>query len=148
MKIRLSRISGDRHRLAIVRSDGSCSEAEFETRSVLFHDLVHYAIEAEAGIPDGFWGLLAAGADFADLDQHATDAGRGIALAESLVGPFQTLWKGGLVPDEYIRLFADAAPFVDQAFVKRVRERLRKLWGHWQGTPFHETMEITWPAET
>ena len=146
MKIRLTRLSNDRHRLAVERADGSRMERELETRSVLLHDLVHYAVEAEAGIEDGFWGLLAAGTDFdALLEEAAAPTRRGITLAESLVGPMQSLWNQRLDPGRYVEVVSRFAPFVDRAFVDRVRERIRRLWGHWQGTPFHETMELSWP---
>lgn len=43
-------------------------------------------------------------------------------------------------PAQYVELASKAAPFVDRAFVERVRERIRRLLGQWKGTPFHETM--------
>lgn len=146
MKILLTRLSNDRHRLVVERSDGSRVERELETRSVLLHDLVHYAVETEAGIEDGFWGSLAAGTDFDELlDEAAAPSGQGLALAESLVGPLQSVWKGELDPDRYVELAGGSAPFVDRAFVDRAHDRIRRLWGRWRATPFHETMELSWP---
>jgi len=146
MKIRLTRLSNDRHRLVVERADESRVERELETRSVLLHDLVHYAVEAEAGIEDGFWGLLAAGTDFDDLlEEAAAPTRQGISLAESLVAPMQTVWKQRLDPDRFIELLRGSAPFVDRAFVDRVLIRIRQLCGHWPGTPFQETIELSWP---
>jgi hypothetical protein len=146
MRIRLQRLSNDRHRLTVERADGARVERELETRSTLLHDLVHYAVEAEAGISDGFWGRLAAGADFDDLLREAeAPASRGLWLAESLVGPMQAVWKQRLDPDRYVEQARRAAPFVDRAFVDRVLARLRALWGHWGATPFHEALELDWP---
>lgn len=146
MKIRLTRLSNDRHRLAIERADGSREERELETRSVLLHDLVHYAVETEAGIADGFWGALASGIDYDELLEQAKATLPGLPLAEALVGPLQAVWKERLDPDRYVDQVNDLAPFVDRAFVERTCERIRRLWGHWQGTPFHATMELTWPT--
>ncbi|MCA8953212.1 MAG: hypothetical protein KDE27_27115, partial [Planctomycetes bacterium] len=56
-------------------------------------------------------------------------------------------WNGRLDAERYVELAQRAAPFVDLAFVQRVHERLRRLWGHWLGTPFHAAMELPWPAE-
>ena len=33
-------------------------------------------------------------------------------------------------------------------FVDRVLERVRRLRGHWRGTPFHESMELVWDVST
>lgn len=146
MRIFLTRLSNEGHRLRIERPDGSCVESELETRSVFLHDLVHYAIEAEAGIEDGFWGLLAQGTDFGELrEEIGTPMREGIALAESLVGPMQSVWKQQLEPGRYVEMLSRTASFVDSAFVDRVLERIRKLWGHWRGTPFHESMNLRWP---
>ena len=147
MKIRLQRLGNDLHRLTVERPDGSVFERELQTRSLLLHDLVHYAVEAEAGLDDGFWGLLAQGVDFDGLMAEAAAPTRPcIALVESLVGPMQAVWNRRLDPERYVDLAATAAPFVDRAFVDRVLERLRRLWGHWQATPFHGEMELRWPA--
>lgn len=146
MDIHLQRITNDRHRLTILRADGSREDCELETRSVLLHDLVHFAVEAEAGLDDGFWGLVASGMGFAELRAEAEAPTRqGIHLVETLVGPMQAVFNGRLDPDRYVALASTRAPFVDRAFVDRVLERLRRLWGHWSATGFHEVMTLRWP---
>ncbi len=149
MDIHLQRITNDRHRLTIVRADNSREACELETRSVLLHDLVHFAVEAEARMEDGFWGLVASGFGFAELRAEAeSPTRRGIHLAESLVGPMQAVWNGRLDPDRYVAHAEAHAPFVDREFVDRVLERLRRLWGHWSATGFHEVMTLRWPPES
>ncbi len=150
MRIALAKLTDDRHRLAIRRDDGSSESVELETRSLLLHDLVHYAVEAEAPIADGFWGLLAAGTTLAELsDRTMTNpVSAGIALAEQLVGPMQSLWNGRLDPAIYLAHGAAIAPaVVDAGFVERVRERLRALTGQWRATRFGEAMELSWPPK-
>ncbi|MCA8944031.1 MAG: hypothetical protein KDB80_15815 [Planctomycetes bacterium] len=148
MKIRLTRIDNDTHRLEIERADGSRLATNLETRSVLLHDLVHFAVETEAGIPDGVWGSLADGLDFEALRTEVEAPTRpGIALAETLVGPMQSVFRHGHDADRYVERMKDVAPFVDRAFVERVLERIRRLWGHWQGTPFRRAMELDWPRD-
>ena len=49
MRILFHKLSDDRHRLAIERTPGAREEVECETRSYLVHDLLHYAVESEAG---------------------------------------------------------------------------------------------------
>lgn len=148
MLIVLTKLDDQRHRLEIRRDDGSAESVELETRSLLLHDLVHYAVEAEAGIEDGFWGLLARGVSMSALsDRTLTQPlSPGIVLAEKLVGPMQSVWNGRLEASRYLEHAAPTAPgIVDAAFVERVRARLRALWGHWRATPFRSPMELRWP---
>jgi hypothetical protein len=148
MQILLTRLDNKRHRLEVKRDDGSRDSVELETRSLLLHDLVHYAVEAEAALEEGFWPLLASGRTFAELAPDARkDPPADLMLAETLVGPMQAVWNGRFTAEQYAESFGRKHDFVDAAFVERVSERLRRLWGHWRGTGFHETMEFSWPPE-
>jgi hypothetical protein len=70
VRILFRKISDERHTLAIERSPGAREEVECETRSYLVHDLLHYAVESEAGLETGFWGRLAAGKTLADMNDR------------------------------------------------------------------------------
>ncbi len=148
MRIVWTKLTDERHRLTLVRADGTSESVELETRSTLVHDLVHYALEAEGGFERGFFGTLAHGTSMSELTgAMMTEApGSELAVVERLVGPFQSLWKGALDPARYVELAGAAAPgIVDAAFVARVQERLRALVGRWRATPFRAGMELEWP---
>ena len=70
MRILFRKISGEQHGLTVVRPDGRRESLVCETRSVLMHDFIHYAVESAARIESGFWGLLA----------RATPAGAAVEL--------------------------------------------------------------------
>lgn len=149
MKIAITRIHSATHRMACTRDDGSIDSADLETRSVLLHDLVHYAVEAEAHLEEGFWGLVASGRSLASLDPKSGITPSGdIMLAESLVGPMQSVFQDRLPVENYITLAGRRASFVDRCFVDAVLARLRSLWGQWKGTPFHDTMVLHWPPDS
>ena len=67
MLIHLTRLTNERHRLEFVRDDGTRETHELETRSSLLHDLVHYAVETEAGLNASFYGRLASGKTYESL---------------------------------------------------------------------------------
>ena len=69
---------------------------------------------------------------------------RGARLAASSV--FVKEGPRRLDPERYVEMARRSAPLVDRAFVERALERIRRLWGQWRGTPFHETMLLDWPA--
>ena len=98
MRILLTKLNNDRHALEIIRADGSRERAELETKSLLVHDFIHLALEAEAGIQDGFWGLVAAGKTFAEMNDR-TGAGiaehvGSMAVIEMLVGALSGALSG------------------------------------------------------
>ena len=96
MHVLLTKVSDQRHRVEVIRADGTREKLELETRSFLVHDFVHYAVESLAGMTTGFFGMLAAGAPLQQLnDRSATwDPDSQIGLAESIVGPMQDVIKG------------------------------------------------------
>ncbi|RYD92308.1 MAG: hypothetical protein EOP61_25810, partial [Sphingomonadales bacterium] len=66
LKLRFTRLNEARHRFEAVRPDGVSEALEFETRSYLLHDFVHFAVEMEAGLQSGFYGQLARGGVYDD----------------------------------------------------------------------------------
>jgi hypothetical protein len=147
LRILFVKLSDQRHRLVLHRAGSGVEQAELETRSYLLHDLVHWAVEAESGIGDGFWGLLANGTTLDALADRtmADPPSSGLALAERLVGPFQSLFAGRLARELYLEQARGTAPFVDGAWIERVLTRLRKLTGAWRAVPFSQALELDWP---
>lgn len=159
MRIRFRRLSETRHVLTIVRDGDAPQSIELETRSTLLHDLLHYAVEAEARHDGGFWGALARGETLADL--NAREASVGVAAAASalaevelIVGALHGLTHGHAAHEVFSGLTRYAASrevplpeWVTSQFVAGVAERLRRLRGKWNATPFGETMELPWPAD-
>ncbi len=151
LRIRLVRLSKERHRIEIVRPDGRVEARTLETRSFLAHDLVHFAVESEAGLVEGFYGRLARGASLDDPPASSSEA----MMIETIVGPFQSALgkEAPQAPEDFV---ASLAAYLAQSgkttpawltpdYAIAVRERLRKLMGQWKATPFGETMELAFP---
>ena len=149
VRVLFTRLSDRTHRFEVARQDGSSERAVLETRSYLVHDLTHYAVEAEVPIEDGFYGLLDGGTPLERLnDRTLTEPlSPGLAVAESLVGPMQSLFGGRLDPAIFRELCEQRFPrLVATGRVDRALARLRRLAGHWAATPFHGTMALDWTA--
>lgn len=151
IRILLTRLSSDRHRLEIIREDGSSEQRALETRSLLTHDLVHFAVETEAGLTGGFYGQLAEGQRLEFVDDLSGEA----LLVERLVGAATGLiaadppstaeaFVSGFAA--FLSAYGETLPaWLTPAYVDAVRERLRRLLGRWRATPFGETMELAFP---
>jgi hypothetical protein len=155
MEILLTKVTDERHRLEIVRDDGSREAATLETRSYLLHDLLHLAVEAEAGLTTGFWGCLAGGKTLADMNDRSGVAMKEyaaeMATVEQAVGVLTGAAKGAPAGDVLagLRRWVEAQgrsppPWLDEPFIVRVQERMRGLLGHWRATRHGQTMSVRW----
>lgn len=143
--IRFTRLNPTHHRFEAIRADGTRETREFETKSLLLHDLVHFAVESEAALSGGFYGALAAGAPY-DAPLPGSEA----MAIESVVGPLQGSLKGEIDPDSFVSRhramqanMGSASPYwLTPDLIARALERLRQLQGQWRATPFGETLEL------
>jgi hypothetical protein len=144
VRIVFTKISDDRHSVAVTRADGTIDTIEVPTREYLRHDLSHFAIESELPIRKGFWGCVAAGASLRGEGVGGSDA----AYAEGLAGPLQTLFRTDAGLDAYTQLLRTAA--ADRGspdLAARVHECIRRLRGRWKATPYGGQMELIWPED-
>ena len=156
MRILFTKISDEVHLLAIEQQGRPRQEMRCETRSYLLHDLLHYAVEGEAGLASGFWGRLATDKTLAQMNDRTgaamAAAGPELAVVEQIVGALHGTAKGIAAGDLIagLRRFASALDqtlpdWVDEALVVAVQERMRRLQGHWRATPHGGVMELPWP---
>jgi hypothetical protein len=150
LEIHLTRISPTHHRPAYVRPDGTGETIELETRSCLYHDLLHFAVETEAGLTKSFYGHLARARSYAELGALDATFREEVGLTERIVGVFTGAFKTNAEPDVLlanVKNMQDALgepipAWLTEEFVSRVKERMRRLIGEWNGTPFGNTMRL------
>lgn len=157
MLIRLTRLTNERHRLELVRDDGSREARELETRSALLHDLVHYAVETEAGLEASFYGLLASGKSYESLTAEPS-ADPETMQTEAVVGRIQGMAKNDSWADidpealaqsliaGFRSLGHEPPAWLSGDLIVRIRERFRRVQGQWRATPFHQTLALEFPA--
>lgn len=135
MLIQITGLNPSRHLFRIVRDDATSESVELETRSMLVHDLTHYAVERALGLTRAFYGSLASGTSLAQLSDRTKPwpAGTELAYAESIVGPMQSHLTGKKV----------ALP--DWPFVDAVEREYRAAWGRWRSTRLGECCVFEWP---
>jgi hypothetical protein len=141
MKIIFTKLSDEEHSVRVVRADGSEDSGILNSRSCLRHDLAHFAVETELPIAGGYWGSVANGVALAGNEF----SGSGIATAESLAAPIQTLMRLNASDEKYIAVLAHVLPEVaTEELALRIKERIRKLLGHWKATAYGADMEFEW----
>ena len=153
LTLRFTKLSDERHRFEYRRPDGTGEAIEAETRSQLFHDLLHYAVEREAGLRGSFYGLLAKIGGYEELSVAGGMAlGGEVAITERVVGALQGALKGEAFDAEafearmaeHLDLFGERPPrWLTPELLARVQERMRQLLGRWKATRYGGTMELT-----
>lgn len=158
MRVQFQKLSNDCHRLTVIRDNGTQESAELESKSLLFHDFLHLAIESEAMLKDSFWNQVACGRSFLELAGKEMPADGPIDLSELatteiIVGASSRLLKESNLDlaafvdhlCEYLPQIGREIPeYLTVDFFQRIRECLRRIIGQWRATPFGEIMEINW----
>ena len=153
--IKFTNVSPTRYRFEMIREDGSGEQADLETKTFLFHDLLHFAVESEAFLADSFYGKLLKGESYRSLSERKMEAtalteGKEIMMTERVVGVMTGVLQSDASPEAAISglrnlLSASGERFpvwFTEDFVIRVKERMSVLWGEWNGTPLRETMTL------
>ena len=156
MHVLFTKLSDLRHRVEVIRADGTREKVELDTPTCLAHDFIHYAIESRSGMTSAFYGTLAAGAPLQQLnDRDATwDPDSQIGLAESIFGPIQSLLAGdkdvAAVIAELDGMFSATRKrrpqWITAGFVNQVEAECRRLATVWSATPYSGQLVLVWPA--
>jgi hypothetical protein len=143
-------------RLRYVRSDGTASECAMPRQGTLPHDLIHYVIESQLKLKDGFTGLIARGAEpsFAMEVTHelakkmvCTEAVQVEAIVEALQAQ---LWSGQFSHEDFLEGVRTACyardeptfPFEGVDAEKLLFDKVREVNATWMAVPFHSSMTL------
>lgn len=152
-----------------MRSDGTSVRTHFPKKGPLPHDAVHYVVESELGIAEGFWGMVAAGRHPEEIQDVAKAAGHAsvsrartpdpaiipIVQAERIVECFEAdLWGGGSDSDTFRALVEAGCEqslvpvlSIDDQTIARVRRRLAELRDRWATLPVGGNCSLEWLEE-
>ncbi len=149
-------------RIVFERADGSRADTSIPHKGPFPHDAMHYAVEREMGLAQGFWGLVAGGrhpdelAAMAKAAGHASASRAGVPQAhivellqaERLVECFEAdLWGGPSDGDTLRSVYAAACasshvpclPLGDPC-IAAIRAEVARLSAAWQGG----RLELDW----
>ena len=161
MKLQFTKKSDGSVLLRCVRNDGAATWQRHDKQALFFsyHDLTHFAVETVLGFRKGFYGLLADGWEFADLDgkgQRGKLPSEGI-LVEHIVGLLHSERVGAGSPlsaDEFnhqIALMAEDLNVtlrnITDAELTAVRKRIQELHAKWAGLAADQVLDLDFCLE-
>jgi hypothetical protein len=162
MDIEFVRSEHRREVTQVTRGDGvQLSVPVFGPLEPIPHDL-HFAVERELELREGFWGSVAAGAIFDGVHviegrqrPHARERSRavlkanqrGVLFAELLVALALRVAKGERIEDGSLPLdFALAHTRADRdALIQRVQPAVEEMCALWRMVPLGATLAVHWP---
>jgi hypothetical protein len=172
MKITFTRTGECTYTTVALRDDGVLLEIASSDRTLLLpHDLVHYVVERELGLPRGFWGAVAVGALFPSVKvisgrqpPHAAERSRAILREVQQYGPeaevlgevMLRLMQSGLEDNDaavraaLAKLYQPRQPSrgpLAPEEVQRVCTELREVQQRWQALAEGESLTVSWPVE-
>lgn len=153
LRITFTKLSDLQHTFEVHRADGSSDRRVLDTRSFLVHDLIHYAVETEAGVHGGLYGSLARGHTHDVLSQPPRGHGEA-ELVEMVVGTFTPLALGRTCARDLLQVLhewltassIEAPDWLDEAFAQRVQVTLARLLGQWRALPRGGSLELAFPG--
>lgn len=152
--------------IVLTRADGSTAQTTFPKKGPIPHDAVHYFVERGLGLPNAFWGMVAAGHHPEELAELAKQAGHASAKragipdgsivqllqAERLVECFEADQWGGGGDDATFLAIAETAcesshvplPALDLAAIGRVRGEVAAFAQEWIAAGEGHVARLDW----
>ncbi|MEO5927337.1 MAG: hypothetical protein ABIO72_01410 [Patescibacteria group bacterium] len=152
--VELARISPTQHRFSYRRPDGTGEALELETKSFLFHDLLHFAVETEVGLQHSFYGNLARSSSYSLLAELNGEAEGEIGMTERIVGGLTGFLKQEsdrgaflLLMQNMLDATGEQLPFwLTETSLTNIKERMRRLQGEWNALPFGASIKLDFPV--
>ena len=152
LTLKIKRISHTHHTLEYKREDGTGESTELESKTFLMHDFVHYCVEKEAGLTDGFFGLLEKGCTYESLsykDKEHPDC-KVTEDIERVTGVMTGVVKGDATVSQTKDIFQNMynayntpqPSWINESNLTNAHERYKRLMGEWNSLKFGETLEL------
>ncbi len=153
LSITVTKISPTHHTFEYRRADGTGESLELETKTFLFHDFLHFAVETEASLKNSFYGLLFAKESYALLSAPMPEnnfSNSEVAMTERVVGALTGVIKANATPEQFLAgmknlldAYGELMPeWLTKDFVLRVQAHMRNILGEWNATAFGKALQL------
>lgn len=154
LQIFITQISPTHHRFEYKRKDGTGESSEIETKSFLIHDFVHFVLETQAEIQNGFYGLLDQGYSYNELSVSPdADLPTKEALnVERIVGPLSSFLEKTDTQniDSFLSIinnmfdsYEEPVPeWLTKEILSKTITHYKQLKGEWRSLSFGKTLEL------
>lgn len=152
LTIKIKRVSHTHHKLEYIRENGSGETTELETKTFLMHDFIHFCVEKEAGLKDGFYGLLEKGCTYASLsfNEKGDTNCKVTEEIERVTGAMTGIMKEMTTPSELMKVFHNMynayneliPEWLNENTIQHAHDRYKRIMGEWNSLKFGETLTL------
>lgn len=143
MKISFKKINLSTHQLSVSENDNMMLQASLDSFTYLLHDIVHFCVESELKIKDGFWGLISQGYHPHQLSGKENELTHTLRLTEHIVGPVQSIFNGHMPAGLFQETMEQIGFSCDYShFLEEVLFRIEHIINEWKFLPIGEVLEL------
>ena len=139
----MKKINQSEHSLSIIRDGAVDDQVVLHTETYFLHDIVHYCVESELRLTDGFCGMVAQGYKMAELGGKENELTDTLREVEKVVGPVQAVYSGYMSREMFAEnLKLAILPNISAEFIDDVLGAIEVIMQKWKYLPIGEPMEL------
>lgn len=141
MKIQFQKCNAAEHLLTTFLQGKVAEQHRYPTKTYFLHDVVHYCVEKELGIKNGFWGLLSQGCKTTDFGNGKVSL-KELSRTEKIVGPVQSFFSGHMPADLFWENMKLVSLELPAGFLNVVVAQVKGIMDRWRYLPVGEVLEL------
>ncbi len=141
MKIRFQKCNAAEHLLTTFLNGELAESLRYHTKTYFLHDVVHYCVEKELSIQNGFWGLLSQGYKTTDFGSGKVSL-KELSRTEKIVGPVQSFFSGHMPAGLFWENMKGVPVDLPADFLTIVVAQVKAIMDRWRYLPVGEVLEL------
>ena len=151
MKLIFTKISPTHHTLCVCREGLKDDIQNCETRSLMPHDLIHFAYEKTVWLKNSFWGLLSQWYNIEHFPDELVSESSELYRTEMIVGPLTWYLMKEVSEAQVISYIQNACDaygievpqHITTETLKLIKIEYERLWWEWRSLPWNQEMILT-----
>lgn len=143
MKISFKKINLSTHQISVSENDKMMVQASLDSFTYFLHDIVHFCVESELNIKDGFWGLISQGYHLHQLSGKDNVLTNTLRLTERIAGLVQSIFNGHMPAGLFQETMEQIGFSCDYShFLEEVLFRIEHIINEWKFLPMGDCLEL------
>jgi hypothetical protein len=130
------------HTITIFKDGEKWDEVTLDTKTYFLHDLVHYCVESELRLKQGFWGMIDQGYKMDQLSGKTNELTDELRRIEHIVGATQSVYSGYMSAEMFHENLKVIQYSVSEGFLEKVMEKVKSVTDKWTYLPVGDSLKL------